>query len=62
MPASDYRKKNEDLIVFLNATDNSYISIRNATDFQLEKIKIDCDLNYDAQPSMFLTLGLRGPK
>ena len=61
-PAYHYKKPDEDLIVTVNATNNKYISVRNATDFQLEKLEIDGNLGYDSRPSMSLTLRLRGPK
>ena len=61
-PAYHYKKPYEDLIVTVNATNNEYISARNATDFQLEKLEIDGNLGYDSRPSMSLTLRLRGPK
>lgn len=61
-PAYHYKKSDEDLIVTVNATNNEYISVRNATDFQLEKLEIDGNLGYDSRPSMSLTLRLRGPK
>jgi hypothetical protein len=54
--------RNQILIVTVNATNNEYISARNATDFQLEKLEIDGNLGYDSRPSMSLTLRLRGPK
>lgn len=41
---------------------NEYISVRNVTDFQFEKMKIDNNLGYDSQPSTSLTLRLRGTK
>ena len=61
-PAYHYKKTNEDLIVTVNGTTNEYISVRNATDFQLEKLEIDSNLGYDSRPTMSLTLRLRGPK
>ena len=61
-PTYHYKKPDEDLIVTVNATNNEYISVRNATDFQLEKLEIDGNLGYDSRPSMSLTLKLRGPK
>ena len=61
-PAYHYKKPDKDLIVTVNATDNEYISVRNATDFQLEKLEIDGNLGYDSRPLMTLTLRLRGPK
>jgi len=62
IPAYHYKKPDEDLIVTVNAINNEYISVRNATDFQLEKLQIDGNLGYDSRPSMALTLRLRGPK
>ena len=59
-PAYHYKKPDEDLIITVNATNNEYISVRNATDFQLEKLEIDGNLGYDSRPSM--SLKLRGPK
>jgi hypothetical protein len=61
-PAYHYKKPGEDLIITVNATNNEYISVRNATDFQLEKVEIDGNLGYDSRPSMSVTLRLRGPK
>ena len=61
-PAYHYKKPNKDLVITVDATDNTYISIRNATDFQLEKLAIDGNLGYDSRPPMSLTLRLRGPK
>ncbi len=60
--AYHYKKPDEDLIVTVNATNNEYISARNVTDFQLEKLEIDGNLGYDSRPTMSLTLRLRGPK
>ena len=62
IPAYHYRNPDEDLIITVNATNNEYISVRNATDFQLEKVEIDGNLGYDSRPSMSVTLRLRGPK
>lgn len=59
-PTYHYKKPNEDLIITVNATNNEFISVRNATDFQLEKFEIDGNLGYDSRPSM--QLKLRGPK
>ena len=59
-PAYHYKKPNQDLIITVNATNNEFISVRNATDFQLEKLEIDGNLGYDSRPSM--QLKLRGPK
>jgi hypothetical protein len=56
------QKPGEDLIITVDATNNEYISVRNATDFQLEKVDIDGNLGYDSRPSMSVTLRLRGPK
>lgn len=61
-PAYHYKKPDEDLIVTVNATNNAYISVRNATDFQLKNLEIDGNLGYDSRPSLSLTLRLRGPK
>jgi len=61
-PAYHYMKPDQDLVVTVNATNNEYISVRNGTDFQLEKLAIDGNLGYDSRPSMSLTLKLRGPK
>ena len=46
-PAYHYNKPDEDLVVTVNATNNEYISVKNATDFQLEKSEIDGNLGYD---------------
>ena len=59
-PTYHYKKPNEDLIITVNAITNEFISVRNATDFQLEKFEIDGNLGYDSRPSM--ELKLRGPK
>jgi len=56
-------KPDEDLVVTVNPTDNQYISIRNAKDFQLDKLKSpDAHLGYDSCPSMSLILRFRGSK
>ena len=61
-PVYHYKKPDKNLIVTVNAANNKYISVRNATDFQLEKLEMDGNLGYDSRPSMSLTLRLRGPK
>lgn len=61
-PAYHYMQPGLDLVVTVNATDNEYISVRNATDFQLEKLEMDGNLAYDSRPSLSLTLKFRGPK
>ncbi len=51
---------NNSLFITIAPTNNEYISVRNATDFQLKKLEIDGNLGYDSRPSM--SLKLRGPK
>ena len=48
-----------DLIVTVNATNNDFISVRNATKSQLDKLEIDGNLGLDTRPQMILRL--RGP-
>lgn len=58
-PTYHYKKPDEDLVVTVNATNNEYISVRNATEFQLEKMEIDGNLGLDHRPVM--SLHLKGP-
>ena len=60
-PAYHYMKPGENLIVTVNVIDNQYISVRNATDYQLEKLEIDGILGLDTRPNLSMTLRLRGP-
>ena len=62
VPAYHYKQPDCDLVVTVSAEDNEYISIRNATEFQLENMQVDGNLGYDTRPSISLTLKLRGPK
>jgi len=61
-PAYHYKKPNENLVVTVNATNNEYISVRNATNFQLEKLDRDGNVGYDSRPTLSMTLKLRGLK
>lgn len=36
-PAYHYQQKGSNLVVTVNPTDNAYVTVRNATDFQFEK-------------------------
>lgn len=54
-----YHYIQDDLIVTVNATNNEFISVRNATKSQLEKLEIDGNLGLDTRPLMVLRL--RGP-
>lgn len=56
-PAYHYIK--DDLVVTVNATDNEFISVRNATKSQLENLQMDGNLGLDTRPVMVLRL--RGP-
>ena len=56
LPTYHSKKPDEDLVVTVNAITNKYISVRNETDFQLQKLAIDGNLDYDSRPSMSLTL------
>ena len=58
------KKPNENLVVTVDARTNECISVRNATAFQLEKMKEneDGNLGLDSRPPMSVILRLRGPK
>ena len=67
--AYHYKKPDEDFIVLLMRRITPiyiyiyiyiYIGVRNATDFQLEKLEINGNLGYDSRPSMSITLKLQG--
>ena len=49
IPTYHFKKPDEDLVVTVNATNNEFISVRNATDFQLEKLERDGNLGYDSR-------------
>ena len=49
-------------MAIVNATDNSFITVVNATESQLKSIQEDKNFGLDTRPSMQLTLRLRGPK
>jgi hypothetical protein len=49
-------------VAIVNATDNSFITVVNATESQLKSIQEDHNFGLDTRPSMQLTLRLRGPK
>ncbi len=49
-------------MVIVNATDNSFITVVNATESQLKSIQEDNNFGLDTRPSMQLTLRLREPK
>ena len=59
-PAYHYKKPDQNLTVSVNATNNEYISVRNATKLQIERLEIDGSLGYDNRPPLILRL--RGPK
>ena len=59
-PTYHYKQPSKDLVVTVDATDNSYILVRNATNFQLQQLETDGNLGLDTRPSM--SLRLRGPK
>ena len=61
-PAYHYKHPGSDLVYTVDANNNTPISVRNATDFQLEKMEVDGNLGFDSRPSMSMTLRLRGPK
>ena len=48
-------------MVVVNATDNFFITIGNATESQLESIRDNQNFGLDTRPSMQLKLRLRGP-
>lgn len=61
VPAYHYRNPAEDLVVTINATNNEFISVRNATKPQLERLAIDGNLGLDTRPNMTdMVLRLRG--
>ncbi len=49
-------------MAIVNATDNSFITILNATESQLNSIQDNNNFGLDTRPSMQLTLRFRGPK
>lgn len=61
-PAYFYKEKDGNLVAIVNATDNSFITLVNATEFQLNSIQDNKNFGLDTRPSMQLTLRLRGPK
>ena len=61
-PAYFYKEKDGNLVAIVNATDNSFITVVNATKSQLESIQEYHNFGLDTRPSMQLTLRLRGPK
>ena len=61
-PAFIYKEKNGNLVAVVNATDNSFITIVNATESQLESIEENQNFGLDTRPSMQLKLRLRGPR
>nr|ULD16283.1 hypothetical protein [Cylindrotheca closterium] len=58
-PAYIYKEKEGNLVVVVNATDNSFITIVNATGSQLESIRDNQNFGLDTRPSMQLKLRLR---
>ena len=50
IPAYHYRNPDTDLIVTVNATNNEYVSVRNATRLQLTNFNRDGNLGYDNRP------------
>lgn len=61
-PAYLYKEKCGNLVVVVNATDNSFITIVNATESQLGSIRENQNFGLDTRPSMQLKLRLRGPR
>lgn len=61
-PAYFYKEKDGNLVAIVNATDNSFITVANATESQLDSIQDNKNFGLDTRPSMHLTLRLRGPK
>ena len=63
-PAYFYKEKDGNLvtITIVNATDNSFITVVNATEYQLKSIQENHNFGLDNRPFMQLTLRLRGPK
>ena len=61
-PAYFYKEKDGNLLAIVNATDNSFITVVNATESQLKSLQEDHNFGLDTRPSMQLTLRLRGPK
>ena len=61
-PVYFYKDKTSDLLAIVNATDNSFITVVNTTEFQLQNIRDNHNFGLDTRPSMQLSLGLRGPK
>jgi len=61
-PAYLYKEKGGNLVAVINATDNSFITIVNATESQLASIRDDNNFGLDTRQSMQITLRLRGPK
>lgn len=61
-PAYIYKEKDGNLVAIVNATDNTPITIVNATQSQLDSIRDNKNFGLDTRPSMELTLRLRGPK
>lgn len=49
-------------MAIVNATDNSFSTIVNATEAQLNSIVEDRNFGLNTRPTMELTLRLRGPK
>ena len=60
IPAYRFKKPKENLIITVNATNSEFVSVRNATKFQLKQFEINNNLGFDTRPSM--ELKLRGPK
>ena len=61
-PAYFYKEKDGNLVAIGNATENSFITVVNATESQLKSIREDNNFGLDTRPSMQLTLRLKGPK
>jgi hypothetical protein len=50
VPAYHYKRPDQNLIVTVNATNNEYISVRNATQPQLDRFLKDYNLGLDSRP------------
>ena len=61
-PAYLYKEKKGDLVAVVNATDNSLITVVNATKLQLKNLKATNNFGLDTREPMQFKLKLRGPK
>ena len=62
VPAYLYKDKESNRVAVVDATDNSLITLVNATQSQLDGIRENQNLGLDTRPNMRLILRLRGPK